>query len=72
MDDCKHKPPCPPGTPTWSCCKRSEIERAVFHGTIERPHGASLLAKMGLPMRAESATEKYNREQLRVKKGLLF
>ena len=72
MGECRHKPPCPLGTPPWQCGKRSEIEAAVFHGTLDRPTGTELLRKFGLPIRPASATERYQTEQRRIEKGLLF
>lgn len=72
MADCSHKPPCPDGTPTWHCAKRTEIERAVRQCTMERETGTKLLQKFGLPICRESETEKYNREELRRDKGRLW
>lgn len=70
--DCPHKPVCPIGTPTWNCGKRTELERAMFRGEIERADGERILRLYGLPIRPASATEKYNREEKRRDKGLLF
>jgi hypothetical protein len=44
----------------------------MFRGIIERDSGEHLLKSYGLPIRPQSATERYNREQRRVEKGLLF
>lgn len=70
--DCRHKPKCPDATPDWHCYKRGEIETAVLHGTLDRETAAHLLAKFGLPIRPQTATERYNLEAKRVEKGLLF
>ena len=70
--DCPHKPPCPATAQRWECAKRTDIEKAVFDGKIDRVHAASLLAKYGLPIRPESRTERYNLEQKRITEGRLF
>ncbi len=70
--DCPHKPLCPDTAQRWQCQKRTEIERGIFRGVIERAAGEGLLRSYGLPIKPASATEKYNREVERRAKGTLF
>lgn len=63
--DCPHRPRCPLGTPRWRCGQRTQIEQAVFDGRLERAAGRSLLQKLGVQMRPETATERYQRDTKR-------
>ena len=58
MSDCRHRPPCPTGTTRWVCCQRTEVERLVAEGAIERPRAMSLLAKYHVPISPPSRVYK--------------
>lgn len=45
-----HKPPCPSSTTRWRCGHRSEIERLVEAGELDRAKALVHLAKYGVPM----------------------
>lgn len=51
---CRHRPACPPGTATWRCSLRTDIELSVRSGFITREQGLRLLQKYRLPMSAPS------------------
>lgn len=64
---CRHRPPCPNGTATWICGKRTEIEEGTQAGVITEKQAIHLLQLYGVPYSGKPKVftgEKLKPEQL--------